>query len=419
MSEKSKDNPKRKWITLAFLCLAFFFYMSDRQLFGLLVPLIQEETGLDKLQIGMVDTVLYWMVALMMPFSGFAGDRCPRTRVISLAILGWGALTLLTGFAGGLAGFILLRSIACTGVQTFYGPSAYALMADEHKSTRTTALALHQGAMYTGMLTSGALVAVILGCFGSWRWVYFIFGGATILVGIAFAAVYWRNGEKAESAQKKSISDGMKAFFGNPAALCAGAGYVALIFSANACMSWAPTFISEKFSMDVGTVGKGVMFGPNLAAMVTVLCAGVVTDFFVRKSPRFRLGLQICSLLSAVPLFAVFSFAPSAAVCFAMLTGWGIVRGLFQSNTFPSIFDVVPPESRASAVGFVNVFAYVIGSFAPIVFGFISHRWGIRGFEMGFAALGILLVVAAGMMAYSYFRLFLKYRIEGRTQDGK
>ena len=29
----------KKWVTLAFLCLAFFFYMSDRQLFGLLVPL--------------------------------------------------------------------------------------------------------------------------------------------------------------------------------------------------------------------------------------------------------------------------------------------------------------------------------------------------------------------------------------------
>ena len=150
----------KKWITLAFLCLAFFFYMSDRQLFGLLVPLIQEETGMSKVQIGFIDTVLYWVVALMMPFSGFAGDRWPRTRVISAAILGWGALTLATGFMGGLVGFVLLRSIACTGVQTFYGPSAYALMADEHKTTRTTALSLHQGAMYTGMLTSGALVAV-------------------------------------------------------------------------------------------------------------------------------------------------------------------------------------------------------------------------------------------------------------------
>ena len=422
----------KKWITLAFLCLAFFFYMSDRQLFGLLVPLIQDETGLSKLQIGLVDTFMYWTVALMMPFSGLAGDRWPRTRVISVAILGWGALTLATGFMGGLVGFILLRSIACTGVQTFYAPSAYALMADEHKTTRTTALSLHQGAMYTGMLVSGALVAVILSRFGSWRWVYYLFGGATMAVGIAFAAVFWRDcgGQRAArptdvaatpSSSRagvgtrrptKSIRLGMRAFFCNPAALCAGSGYVALIFAANACMSWAPTFIAEKFSLDVGTVGKGVMFGPNLAAMVTVLSAGFVTDFFVRRFPRFRLALQIGALLASVPVFAVFGFASSAGVCFAMLVGWGIARGLFQSNTFTSIFDVVPAESRASAVGFVNVFAYVIGSFAPMIFGFISHRWGVKGFEKGFASLGVLLVAAAAMMAYSHFRLFMKYRVE-------
>ena len=80
--------------------------------------------------------------------------------------------------------------------------------------------------------------------------------------------------------------------------------------------------------------------------------------------------------------------------------------------SFTSIFDVVPAESRSSAVGFVNVFAYVIGSFAPVVFGFISHRWGTRGFEVGFASLGALLVVAAAMMAFSFFKLFQKYRVE-------
>ena len=73
---------------------------------------------------------------------------------------------------------------------------------------------------------------------------------------------------------------------------------------------------------------------------------------------------------------------------------------------------MVPAESRASAVGFVNVFAYVIGSFAPVVFGFISHRWGVRGFEAGFASLGALLAAAAAMMAFSYFRLFKMYKVE-------
>lgn len=394
------------------LCLAFFFYMSDRQLFGLLVPLIREGTGLDNVQIGLVDTVLYWVVALMMPISGCVGDRWARTRIISVAIVGWGVLTMATGFASGMLGFLLLRSIACTGVQTFYAPSAYALMADEHKETRTTALALHQGAMYTGMLASGALVAVILARFGSWRWVYLLFGCATVVVGLSFAAVFWRDGRISASGRTKSLSAGMRAFFGNPAAICAGSGYVALIFAANACMSWAPTFIAEKFLLDVGTVGKGVMFGPNLAAMVTVLGAGFITDFIVRRFPRFRLGVQIAALLSGVPLFVVFGFSPSAGVSFAALVGWGVVRGLFQSNTFTSLFDVVPPESRASAVGFVNVFAYVICSFAPILFGCISHRWGVRGFEIGFASLGALLVAAAAMMAFSYFKLFKKYRVK-------
>jgi len=402
----------KKWFTLVFLCLAFFFYMSDRQLFGLLVPLIQRETGLDKMQIGLVDTAMYWVLALTMPFSGFAGDRWPRTRVIACAILGWGALTLLTGFAGGLLGFILLRSVSCTAVQTFYGPSAYALMADEHKTTRTTALSLHQGAMYTGMLVSGALVAVILARFGTWRWVYFLFGGATVLVGVAFALVFWRDARKSAPGAKKSLSQGMKAFFCNPAALCAGSGYVALVFCANACMSWAPAFIVQKFEMDVGAVGKGVMFGPNLAAMVTVLGAGFITDYFVRRFPRFRLGIQISALLCGAPLFVFFGFASSANIMFAMLVGWGIVRGLFQSNTFTSLFDVVPAESRASAVGFLNVFAYLIGSMAPVLFGCVSHRWGVKGFEVGFAALGALLVLAAAMMAYSYLFLFKKYRVE-------
>ena len=401
----------KKWISLAFLCCAFFFYMTDRQLFGLLVPLICEDTGLNKVQIGFIDTALYWVLALAMPFSGFAGDRFARTRLISISIVGWGLLTVLTGFAGGLVGFLLLRAVAFTSVQTLYGPSAYALMADEHKTTRATAVSLHQAAMYTGMFTSGALVAVILARFGSWRWVYYLFGAGTVLVGVAFTAVYWRDGTRTVAA-KKSFAQGMKAFFGNPAALCAGIGYLALIFSANACMSWAPTFVAEKFHLDMGTVGKGVMFGPNLAAMVSVIGAGFVTDWFVRRYPRFRLGLQSAALILGAPIFILFGFSPSVGLCWILLTGWGVARGLFQSNNYPSIFDVVPPESRASAVGFVNVFAYVVGSLAPLLFGFLSHRWGVRGFEIGFAALAALLVAAAGAMLFSMKFLFAKYKVK-------
>ena len=71
----------RKWLTLAVLCLAYFFYLSDRMLFGLLVLPIQQETGLTDLQIGTIDTIVYWTMALLAPVSGVMGDRFPRTRL--------------------------------------------------------------------------------------------------------------------------------------------------------------------------------------------------------------------------------------------------------------------------------------------------------------------------------------------------
>jgi MFS family permease len=65
----------KKWFTLSFLSLAFFFYMSDRALFGLLVIPIQESTGLSDIQIGLVDTAMFWVYAAIVPFAGVLGGR--------------------------------------------------------------------------------------------------------------------------------------------------------------------------------------------------------------------------------------------------------------------------------------------------------------------------------------------------------
>ncbi|MBR4653593.1 MAG: MFS transporter [Kiritimatiellae bacterium] len=410
--EKHSADGSRKWTTLAFLCLAFFFYMTDRHLFGLLVIPIQKETGLSDIQIGFIDTVLFWVIALAMPFSGWIGDRFARKRVIAVSIVLWGLFTVAMGLVGGFIGMLLVRSILTPGVQTLYGPSANALIASEHRETRTVALATHQGAMYVGLLSSGAIVSALLAYFGGWRSVYFAFGAMTLLVGVAFAAVFWRDGSRSVGA-KKSLAAGMRAFFGNPAALCAGAGFVVLMFVSNATAAWAPKFVALKFNLGVGEAAHGVMFGPNLAAMAAVIGAGYVTDIFVGRHPRFRLALQITALLVGTPMLVAFGFSPTVGGVWAALVGWGVVRGLLQSNNYASVFDVVPPESRASAVGFLSVIGSLVGSLSPLLLGILSQRYGLRGFEIGFASMGALLVLAALVMAYSYLFLFMKRRVEG------
>lgn len=423
VTEKTGDL---KWLTLGFLCLAFFFYMSTRQMFGLLVIPIQKETGLTDIQLGFIDTVMFWTLAAVVPFAGMLGDRFSRTHIIAGAIFFWGLFTALTGLAGGLISLIALRSVAITAAQTFYGPSAYALIADKHKETRSVALSCHQGAMYTGMLCSGVMVAELLRWFGSWRGVYALFGGLTMLVGVAFFLVFClkkgervekvERGEKVERVEKverKSLMAGMKAFFSNPAAICAGAGFVALNFVANGYGAWAPKFIAGKFGLGVGETAKGVMFYPNVAAMVAVLFAGFLTDAMVKRNRAFRLVLQIGALLVGVPAMVAFGFTDSTIVIWTSLVTWGIARGLFQANSHASVFDVVPKDSRSSAIGFLNMMTCLVGSLSPLAIGVLSHRYGVKGFEIGFSALGVVLLVAAAAMAYSKFFLFERYRVKG------
>jgi len=406
----------KKWLTLSFLSLAFFFYMSDRALFGLLVIPIQKSTGLTDVQIGFVDTVLFWVYATIVPFAGYLGDRFDRRKVIAVSILLWGVATALMGFVGGFIGFVLVRSILLTGVQTLYTPAATALIAEEHRETRTIALSAHQAAMYIGLMCSGALVAAALEGLGGWQGVYFLFGGLTFLVGIVFWLVVCRLRKKDLTATRakpsgKSMRVGMRAFFGNPAALCAGAGYMAVLFVTNAYAAWAPKFVATKFSLGVGSSGKGVMFYHNFAALMAILAAGFLTDILVGRNPRFRLVVQIVALVVGAPLLVTFGFSPTIGCVWAVIAAWGVARGLFQANAFASVFDVVPSESRASAVGFLNVLTALVCSLSPLAMGALSQKYGTHGFEIGFAAMGVLLLAGALALLISCLFLFRRYRV--------
>ena len=196
---EGKVSKSYKWLLIGMLSCAFFFHQADRALFGLLTIPIQKDIGLTDVQIGWINTTLSWTLAAMTVVAGFLGDRFSRKWIITLSLIAWSLMTICMGFIGGFAGALFFRSIA-TGVgESFYAPSAYALIAVHHKETRSVALSIHQAALYIGLMTSGALVGWILhalkgsawvvkhfGELGFWRPVFIIFGSLGFLLGVAF-----------------------------------------------------------------------------------------------------------------------------------------------------------------------------------------------------------------------------------------
>ena len=409
-----------KWLLVAMLSCAFFFHQADRALFGLLTIPIQKDLGLTDVQIGWINTTLSWTLAAMTVVAGFVGDRFSRKWIITVSLVAWSLMTVCMGFVGGFAGALFFRSIA-TGVgESFYAPSAYALIAAHHKETRSMALSIHQAALYVGLMVSGLVVAWALGFLGTWRNVFIAFGVAGCALGVVF--VWALKDEKRDSgagirkpeaaSREPRTLAGLRAYFCNPSALLATAGFVAIVFVNNAYLFWAPKFAAEKFAVGVGEAGKGVMLWHHLFAFGAILLGGVLTDRFVARMPRFRLGFQIVALLCGAPALLWIGFAPSFASMLLAASAYGVFRGFFEVNTHASLFDVVPPEHRSTAVGLLNMIAFFFGGLSGVAMGALSQRWGVKGFEIGFGVMAGSYALAAALMAVSFFFTFTRNRVD-------
>lgn len=417
-----------KWTVLGLLSCAFFFHQADRALFGLLTIPIQNELGLTDIQIGWINTVLSWTLAGMAFIAGPIGDRFSRKWVITLSLMAWSVMTFMMGFVGDWrifgvtipAFFVVMffRSIA-TGVgESFYGPCYPPLIAAFHKDTRSIALSIHQGSLYFGLMTSGVITAWLLGLVGGWREVFMAFGAAGFVLGVIFIralkepeTVKPHNAEIGQ-ANVPSVWKGFAYFFKNPSAWCAMAGFVAIVFVNNAYLFWAPKFMAQKFGMSVGAAGAKTMFAHHLLAFIAIIMGGLITDRFVLRFPRFRLGFQILALLAGAPCLYLTGYASTATAMIAMSALYGVFRGFFEVNTHASLFDVIPAAYRSTAVGIFTVFAFFFGGLSGVFMGALAEKYGVRGFELGFGIMGLTYVVAALLMMISFFFTFKNNRID-------
>lgn len=388
---------KQKWTVLAFLCAIFVTYTIDRALLGILAAPIQEDLGISNVRFGVLSAAIFWTYSACVPFSGLAGDRFDRLKIVGLAAVLWSVMAVLTGFASGFWGLIVLGSVAIVAPQTLYGPSANALIAELHHETRTIALSCHQAAYYVGWFVSGVAVAAVLTVFGSWRWAYFVFGSLGLAVGACFLLWGRRHhmaSDRSAARRGPTLKESVRAYFGCKTALLVSVCYVAEVFVGYGYSAWGPKFIAQKFSLTAAQAGTGVMFWHYASAFAAILVAGFATDRFVRRFPRFRMALSTGALVVSMPALVLFGTSGSLSVVWSAAALLGAMIGVIGANQVTVIFDVVPSVYRAGAVGFLNVLAGLVGSTAPILLGWLSQIRGIEGFEFGFSAMAAVQLVA-------------------------
>lgn len=359
---------------------------------------------LSDIEMGLIATIFTAVYGCIVPFAGYASDYMKRKWVVFFSLFIFSVGTLFTGFSGGLFSLLLIRGIVTGGGEAVYYPAATSLISQYHKKTRAMALSIHQTSLYVGVVASG-FIAAYIGERVGWRYSFYTFGfGGLFLV----AYVLFRIKDVPQPAgleKRPSIWFVFKNIFRKRTVWILCLAFSAMVFVNVGYVTWMATFYYEKFHLSISASGFTSMFFHFLFAMFGVLVGGKLSDKLAVKRKKARLETEFMGLLLGAPFIFVMAYTSNLFISYAALAAFGFFRGVYDSNLFAALFDVIEPRYRASSVGIMTSFAFITGSLAPLLLGIIKIKYGL---SVGIAFLSVFYLLAAILILLAILFFFKK-----------
>lgn len=391
-----------KWELLTILWVAYFLNQGDRQIYNAVLPLIKADLGLSDVQLGMVATAFTLLYGVFVPLAGCLGDFVTKKWIVCLSLLVFSAGTLCTGFSTGIVLLILFRSVA-TGVgEAFYYPAANSLIGQYHHKTRAQAMAVHQSSLYVGIVASSWLAGWVGESHG-WRATFYTFGSFGLLMA-AVVAMRLRN-EHLDAAPVEApgqadaapvrLGEVLRRVLRTPTLYFLSLAFGGMVFAGVGYMTWMPTFLYEKFHLSVKDAALNSMLYHYVFAFIGVMVGGRVSDRLAARRPAIRMEMEYLGLLLGAPFIWLMGTAGDLAMVYVALAGFGFFRGIYDSNLFAALFDVIPPRYRSSATGLMLCCAFTVGATSPVLLGYVKQRVGLGA---GLASLAFVYLAGAALV---------------------
>lgn len=375
-----------KWMALILLWVAFFLQQGTRQLFGPSVPAICGSLGVDKVAIGVVGTVFAMTYGICVPFAGITADLLNRKWMVTVGVAVFCLGIFLSGFVASVGLLILTYGILNGFGQTFYYPSATSLVSQLHTESRATAMSLLQLGLYIGIVGCGGLAGWLAGKGGeSWRTPFWIFGGIGLVWSVVLA-LFLKNIRPVTSSSRTSqtlrtsplasVREAMAAVFSQPTALCVILGFAMMVYVDIGFKNWMPSHLQSAF-LDSNPylkqwAGLHAVLWHYLGAVLGILVGSRLGDRLVKKRPGVRLELGVVGLGLGIPFIIWMAMTGSFVLCCVAMFGFGVFRGVYDSNFMASFLDVVNPRYHASGVGIMMCVAFLFGSLSSTVLPWIA-----------------------------------------------
>jgi len=386
-SPRDRPTRARHVVILFAVGLAIITYVQ-RVAISQAAPLMQQDLGLTKIQMGLVFSAFSLTYALFEIPWGFAGDRWGARKVVTGIVTAWSLFTAATGWAWNLAALVGAR-----GLFGMFQAGCFPNIARMFANWLPTSERVRaQGIMWLSARWGGAfapLLVVLLLDYMSWRRAFEVFGLAGILWAVVF--LWWfrddpRDHPAVNEAELERIPSGAgvasghgeipwRRFLGSKAVWLLCGQYMCLNFGWQFYVTWLPTYLVEARGVELHRsallAGLPLFFG-GLGS----LACGFVSSLLDRLTGNVKVARRLLT-------GAGFS---GAAVCFVLSIhiqspAWAMVAlGVASFSN-----DLVMPPSWATCMdiggrlcgtlaGTMNMMGGFVAAMAPAVVALILQR---------------------------------------------
>jgi ACS family tartrate transporter-like MFS transporter len=347
-------------------------------------------------------------VALQIP-GALMIERWSARRCISLILIAWGSLTVLTGLVHTAAQLYGARLLLGAAEAAFFPGVVVYLSHWFIREDRAKAGSNFMAAIPLSFIVGSPLAGWILGHpwlgIDGWRWLFVLEGMPAILLGTVafFYLTDWpreatwlapeqrrwieRKLEEEKPVNPKKIT-AWQALRSGPVLLLASVAFLEY-FVAYTVAFWLPTILKRMSGFSDVRVGVLGML-PYVAGLIAMLINGWHSD----KTQERRWHSAFPLFIAAAALLGLITLPVSTQMSVTLFTMLLCVSG------FLPIFWAMPSEilsesSAAAGVGLINAVGSVAGFAGPFAFGYLNSRMGSYSYGLG---LMMVCAVAGGVL---------------------
>jgi len=393
---------------LVMVTLVFVVNYLDRQILGILVPLIQKEFQATDTQIGILTGPAFALIyaTLGIPFAVIA-DRANRRNIIALSLAIFSAMTVVCNFVTSFWQLAAARAVVGIG-EAGTGPSINSMIADLYPpQQRAGALAFYSAGLNIGLLIAffgGGLIASAYG----WRAAFLASGiPGVILVFLFLFTVPEPSRGHSEALADTGDAPGFVAtvryLWSQRSFRFLSLGTSMSAFSGYAGLAFVPSFLARTHQLTPVQIGLLLATTTGIFGYIGTLFSGVIADRVGKKDIRRTMLVPVVATFIGLPFAPFFYLSSSLTVVIVALALPAFLGASYLGPAYAATQGLVPLRMRATAAAILLFILNIVGlSFGPLWVGIVSDALKpyIGADSLRWALLSNVVFTATGALLY-------------------